>query len=203
MATITMPTGGISNISWKLPRHPTFGVRSSWTGKQQVIDIGATQGWQAEVSVAPKTEAQALAWLAFFARLKGLTNDFLLPARPGPAIFNAELFGAAQTGSTITIKNVPTSVPITAFRKAGHFLHIATSAADWRMFMLTEDLDIGGDGTGTMHIEPSIVTAYPDSTDVEFSVVLCRMRLISPETGWSLEPGKIYRPFSFQCEEVI
>ena len=103
MATFTAPTTGIAGISWKLPRHPTFAVKSGWTGKTQVVDIGATTGFAAEVTLAPKTRAQWLVWNAFFAQLKGLTNDFLL--KPAPNIYfggsTPLINGAGQTGAAI------------------------------------------------------------------------------------------------------
>jgi hypothetical protein len=203
MALVTLPTGGLANISWRLPRHPTFAVRSGWTGKQQVVDIGATLGFQAEVTVAPKTVAQARAWVAFFAALKGLTNEFVLPitAFAQSATATATVNGGGQTGATLSIGGLPNS---TTVLPAGAFISVGTiGAGTSRLYALTAALTSNGSGVAAASIEPEISVAYANGAAVRIASPGAVMRLLSPDTGFSLEPGSVVRPFAFQCEEVI
>ena len=200
MAVITMPTGGIARVSWTNPTHPDYSVKSRWTGKTQVVDIGATDGFRAQVEIIPGTTEHLLKWRAFFAALRGRTNTFYL--RPGATTtaLAGAVNGGAQTGYTVNVDGLAVSSTV---KLAGELVHIATSATDHRMFTLTANLVTNGSGQAAMAIEPNIVTAYADNAVVQVGTPQCHMRLATPVTGWGEDPGDVNRPFAFECEEVI
>lgn len=200
MAVITMPTGGIARISWTNPVHPDYAVTSRWTGKTQMVDIGATEGFRAQIEIVPGKEAHLLAWRAWFAKMRGRTNTAYVDATGATASVLGAVNGANQTGYSINIDGLPNS---TTVKRAGELVHMATSSADWRMFILTADLVSNGSGQAAASIEPNIAVAYPDNAAFQYGTVQCHMRLVSPVTGWGHDPGGIYRPFSFEMEEVI
>ena len=201
MAVITMPTGGISRVSWTLPQHPDYGVTSRWTGKTQVVDIGATTGFRAQVEIIPGKQAHLLRWRAFFAALRGRTNTFYLRATVGGTSATGLINGAGQTGyGPINLDGLP---PFSVLKQAGDLIHIASSESNHRLFVLTIMLATNNVGVAAPSISPAIATAYPDNATVEYGAPLCHMRLATPVTGWSGDPGDINRPFSFECEEVI
>jgi hypothetical protein len=201
MAVITMPTGGISRVSWTLPQHPDYGVTSRWTGKTQVVDIGATTGFRAQVEIIPGKESHLLKWRAFFAELRGRTNTFYLAAHTNGTSATGAINGAGQTGyGFINLDGLP---PTSSLKEPGALVHIASSVNDHRLFVLTWPLATNSSGAAATRFEPAIVTAYPDNAVVQYGAPLCHMRLATPVTGWGQDPGAIYRPFAFECEEVI
>jgi hypothetical protein len=200
MAVITMPTGGIARVSWTLPQHPDYGVKSRWTGKTQVVDLGATEGFRAQVEIIPGKEAHALKWRAWFAAMRGRTNTTYLSARVGGASSTGAVNGGAQTGYSVNVDGLAASSTV---KRAGELVHIATASTDHRLFVLTADLVTNGSGQAAMAVEPNIVTAYADNAILQIGAPVCHMRLATPVTGWGQDPGAIYRPFAFEMEEVI
>ena len=200
MAVITMPTGGIARVSWTLPQHPDYGVTSRWTGKTQVVDIGATQGFRAQVEIIPGTATHLRTWRAFFAALRGRTNTFYLAAHTNGTSSAGAINGGAQTGYSVNVDGLAVSSTV---KRAGELVHIATASTDHRLFLLTADLVTNASGQAAMAIEPNIVTAYADNAVLQIGAPLCHMRLVTPMTGWSEDPGDVNRPFAFECEEVI
>jgi hypothetical protein len=204
MTLITMPSGGIKAIDWTQPEWAGFVVRSGWTAKQTVGDLGNVRaGWKCKVALTDRTVAKLLPWRTFMALAKGPTNVFVVGATdfPQPAPYNDLVVqGSGQTGSSIALRTAHAS---TFFLAAGSLIHVATTYTAWQMFTLTADLVSNGSGIATASLDRPIRYAWPDGTGVEIINVGAVMRLVTPTFGWGARAGKIYMPTGFDCEEAV
>lgn len=80
MPLVSVPRG-ISAVEWTPPELAEYTAKSSYSGKATVINRGGvTSGFRAKVTVAPRSDADALAWKSFAMQTRSKANLFRLPA---------------------------------------------------------------------------------------------------------------------------
>lgn len=191
MAIILMPAAParpVKHIEWTLAR-PAQVNRSAYSGSRTVVTSPWHGMWRARVQLVPIVgEANARAWRAFTAALKGQINTFRLPAAEGPQNGNSGVTlsaNAAQNAGSCTIAGAATPL------LAGQMITIND-----QLLMLT------GISGSTLTFEPYLRAAANSGTAVETANPTCLVALATSSAGWSVDPGTQY-DFSFDVEEAF
>lgn len=192
----TLPTiTGIQSISLRA-RTATAISRSPFTYKEQVLSHQG-QRWEAEVSLPPMKRAAAEEWVAFLVSLKGQFGTFLLgdpsAATPrGSASTSAGtplVNGASQTGDTLAIDGLPTSV--TGYLLAGDYIRVGTGSAS-RLYKVLQNVNTNSSGQATLDIFPTLRASPSDNQTVFVSSAKGVFRLASNEANWSINQAETF-----------
>ena len=207
MALITLPSGGIKSIEWTQPEWGGFVVRSGWTAQQTAGDTGTIRaGWKCKITLTDRKVASLTPWRAFFAQARGPLGKFAVYMTEGqqlPVIaFGTQVDTGAATGAAniVNLRGLPASMTA---RKAGQLIEIVLNSEQWQAFVLIQDLVSNAYGGAAATLYPPPRYAFPDAAGVEMNSPAVVMRLTTPTGGWSVSPGQIYSPTSFECEEVL
>lgn len=146
---------------------------SEFTFEQQVQEHQGT-AWEITGNLNLLDRDDAEAYNAFLFALGGRKGTFTMAipgsetprgsaaATPGTPVVK----GAGQTGTSLIIDGLPTSV--TGYLKAGDFFQLGTGSTT-RLHKLVEDADTNGSGEATLVFQPKIVTAPADNATVVVS----------------------------------
>lgn len=183
---------GIQSVVFRMASRNAIST-SPFTFQQQVI---AHQGqrWEVDVTLPPMKHSDARIWLAWLAKLDGTLNTFnigdpLGASAQGPAGGTPLVAGASQTGTSINIDGCTSSQ--TGWLKAGDYIQIG-SAADARLYMVTDDVNTNASGEATINIWPQIRTAPSDNASIIVSNSVGTFRLSSDSSTWSADKASIY-----------
>tara|TARA_R100000951_G_scaffold85435_2_gene73108 strand:+ start:2001 stop:2588 length:588 start_codon:yes stop_codon:yes gene_type:complete len=195
MALITMPSSpSFTQSSWSIKRS-VAGSRSPFSGHEQVYEYSMAC-WQATVTLPPMKRSQAGAWQAFFLKLRGRANTFLMGDPDGQSNI-----GTATTVSITSGTHAigDTTIPLTldGTLKAGDYVQFGTGASS-QLHMIVADRS----GSGTATIEPSLKVAINTSTPASISDTTAVMRMDSNDLGWDADHVSKYG-FSFSCTEAL
>lgn len=196
MALITMPsTPAFSASTWSIKR-AVAQSRSPFSGHEQVYEYSMAC-WQATVTLPPMKRSQAGAWQAFFLKLRGRANTFLMGDPDGQ-----EPMGVAGTLST-SVNSYPigsTAVKFTTSRPrlAGEYFQFGSGATS-QLHMFVDTLP---QGSYVVNIEPALKVAIPAVTAMVVENTKCVMRMDSNELGWDADHVSKYG-FSFSCTEAL
>jgi len=195
MALITMPSSpAFTQSSWSIKRS-VAGSRSPFSGHEQVYEYSMAC-WQATVTLPPMKRSQAGAWQAFFLKLRGRANTFLMGDPDGQSNI-----GTATTVSITSGTHAigDTTIPLTldGTLKAGDYVQFGTGASS-QLHMIVADRS----GSGTATIEPSLKVAISTSTTASISDTTAVMRMDSNDLGWDADHVSKYG-FSFSCTEAL
>lgn len=176
---------------------------SPFTFSQQVLSY-AGQRWEADVTLPPMNNADARAWLAFFAQVGGRYNTFTMgdPAGATPrgeAGGTPLVNGAGQTGASLVIDGATLSQ--SDWLMAGDYIQIGTGESA-RLHMVQADVASDGSGNVTLAIWPDIITAPADNASVIVSNTVGAWRMASPTRTWAVNPATIY-DLSFSAVSVV
>ena len=201
MALITMPSSpAFTQSSWSIKRS-VAGSRSPFSGHEQVYEYSMAC-WQATVTLPPMKRSQAGAWQAFFLKLRGRANTFLMGDPDGKSLLagtgnipnTATVVGSDVIGQTsVNINMTPNSKQF----KAGDYIQFGTGAAS-QLHMIVADKT----GDGEITIEPALKVGISSSTTVTLSDTKAVMRMDSNDLGWDADHVSKYG-FSFSCTEAI
>ena len=201
MALITMPsTPAFSASTWSIKR-AVAQSRSPFSGHEQVYEYSMAC-WQATVTLPPMKRSQAGAWQAFFLKLRGRANTFLMGDPDGTSLLagtgnvpqSALVVGSDVIGQTsVNINMTPNSKEF----KAGDYIQFGTGATS-QLHMIVADKT----GDGEITIEPALMVAISSSTTVTLSDTKAVMRMDSNDLGWDADHVSKYG-FSFSCTEAI
>lgn len=201
MALITMPSSpAFTQSSWAIKR-AVAGSRSPFSGHEQVYEYSMAC-WQATVTLPPMKRSQAGAWQAFFLKLRGRANTFLMGDPDGKSLLagtgnvptSASVVGTDLVGQTSV--NIDMT-PNLKYFKAGDYIQFGTGAAS-QLHMIVADKQ----GDGEITIEPALKVAISSSTTVTLSDTKAVMRMDSNDLGWDADHVSKYG-FSFSCTEAI
>jgi hypothetical protein len=103
--------------------------------------------------------------------------------------------GTPQTGATLYLKGLPTSMSQAA--RAGDFMTLHSG----ELKKLTSDLNTDGFGNAVAHFEPSIVTAPAHLNPVFFGPGAYGRFILSKAPQWDLKPG-FFADLTVDVEEV-
>jgi len=186
---VTAPSLPIRSIQWSYSRGDNALV-SGWTGAAKVIANPWNTKWRAHVDLATiQGEANAAAIKSFFARLKGQTQPFRLPATEGAQNGNSGvsvLTDAAQGATSLDLSGYTTALTVGQFVTVGGQLLCLTS-------------DQSGN---TITFQPALRKAAPAGTTAVTSRPYLLAYMASSRMGWKVSPGLLFG-ISFDVEEAV
>jgi hypothetical protein len=199
MATIIPPAPlPLRRAQWRLLR-PGQRVRSEWTGYSQGVVLPGAARWQVSGEFPSIVRAEfANPWIAFFAALDGVMNNFPVRAVEAPqtAAVNPVVNGFGQTGSSLNLTGLaPGPVLGTGARAT-----VPLVGGGVQLVVLTAPLTASIAGTGTMQFRAPLRATAQGGGGVEIREPYARVALTSPAPGWDVETGQLYG-FAFDAEE--
>ena len=203
---ISLPTNiGIANITFTAENAVAIS-QSPFTYTQQVVKHQGER-WKASVSLPPMLRDNAEPWVAFILSLRGPTGTFLLgdpnckfpqgsaKTTAGTPVVN----GAGQTGSSLDISGLPTSV--TGYIKAGDYIQLgAYSTATLHKVLV--NVDTNSSGQATLEIWPAIRTAPASGATITLNNTVGKFRLSGNVQQWQINDISSYG-ITFDCVEAI
>ena len=147
---LSLPTSiGIASITLTAQNAVAIS-QSPFTYAQQIVKHQGER-WSASVSLPPMLRDNAEPWVAFILSLKGQSGTFLLgdpnckvPQGSAKTTMGTPLVnGGSQTGPTLNIDGLPTSV--TGYLKAGDYIQLGASTTATLHKVLT-DVDTNSSG---------------------------------------------------------
>lgn len=203
---LDIPTNlGIANITFS-PESAVTISQSPFTYQQQVLTHQG-QRWAASVTLPPMRRQDAEPWVAFLLSLKGQVGTFLLgdpngKQPQGSASSNAGtplVKGAGQTGSTLIIDGLPTSV--TGYLLAGDYIQLG-AAGSASLYKVLTDVNTNSSGEATLDIWPNLRSSPLDNATVVVTNTKGKFRLKSNIQSWQINEASSYG-ISFDCVEAL
>jgi hypothetical protein len=196
---LTMPAG-LRSARFELVSNTAAHVSPRTKAAQVVERQGAL--WRATFKIKPMKRADAAAWTAFFASLRGMYGTFYAydPAATSPlgsAPGTPLVKGASQTGHSLITDGWGLSE--SDILKAGDYIQLG----DW-YYMNVTDASSDGVGTGesTLEIEPQLRESPADNLAITTAAPKAIMRLGGNIVGWDEDVAQLYG-FSFSAIENI
>ena len=195
-----MPTSpGFTNSEWGIRRN-TVVSESPFTGAQQIISYDKAQ-WYCSLTLPPMKRSQASSWHAFFLKLRGRENTFLLgdPDAKTPTGSASDHPSSVVTSSSAAIGATSLSLTIGSGKKlnTGTYLQIGTSSSA-KLYMVVDD----NTGNGAVTIEPKLKAAVGSSETILFNDAKGVFRMDSNDLTWSANQISTYG-ISFSCSEAL
>jgi hypothetical protein len=201
----TPTTIGIESITLSA-YNATATSESPFTYKQQVFSHTG-QKWMASVTIPTVHRDRAEDWVGFLLALKGQVGTFLLgdpnctsprgsaSVTPGTPV----VAGASQTGDTLAIDGLPTSV--TGYLKRGDYIQLGSGSTTTLHKVLT-DVDTDGSGAATLDIWPNLRSSPANNATVTLEDCKGRFRLVNPVSSWGIDNQSTYS-ISFEAVEAL
>jgi hypothetical protein len=207
--TITYPlsmpsTPGFRTTGWRM--YDVVGATESDFSLAQQVHEFTGKRLSVEVELPPMRPAQAGAWAAFFARLKGRRGTFLMPAPAGMSL-------GAGGGTPVTagsnavlaeVLNVRALPEIAGVWLAGRWIQLGTGATA-RLHMVTADVagNVGSpQGDAAVDIWPSLRATYADGSAITVSAPKGVFRLADNARDVDVDMAVNYG-FSFSAQEAL
>ncbi len=196
---LTMPAG-LQSARFELLSNTAVHVSPRTKAAQVVERQGAI--WRANFKIKPVKRANAAAWTAFFASLRGMYGTFYaydpaattpLGGAPGTPLVK----GASQTGHSLITDGW--GLNQSDILKAGDYIQIGTW---YHMVVETAASDGVGTGESTLEIEPQLRASPADNLAITHAAPKAIMRLGGNVVGWDEDVAQIYG-FSFAAVENI
>ena len=193
---LSIPTSiGIETVQLRAV-NATAITESPFTFRQKVVQHTGMR-WEAQISIPPLRKDVMEDWTAFVVSLKGHFGTFLLgdpnmaeprgtaKDTPGTPV----VFGASQTGNTLTIDGLPTSE--TGYLLAGDYIQLG-SGSSANLYKVLNDVNTNGSGQATLDIWPDIITAPADNATVVLTNTVGRFRLADRMSEWTINNQSAY-----------
>lgn len=163
-------------------------ARSPFSKQQEIYPFQRAQ-LRASLSYPTMENTTALPLLGFLAQLQGLSNIFLfgdpqLLGPQNPAAVAGSVSGSGQTGFSL----VTTSSDLTP--------------GDWFQLGLRLYRVVSVTG-GTLSIWPNIRESPVDGTNLVITNTQGLFRLVNNKRKYSVKPGQIVEPITFEIEEAL
>ena len=203
---INHPTApNFKTARWQLSRQVAVS-ESPYSGIQQTYEYDYAL-WGATFSLPPMRRETAGAWTAFFSALHGRRGTFTLgdPDRIiplGAATGTITLSSGASVGDNTLSLTVGSGLSgVTGIFKAGDYIQLGTSAADFKLHMVVEDCDASGTAV-TAKIEPAVKTAVSTGQEITYNNPKALWRMDTDDLGWDGNHVSVYG-ISFSCTEAL
>jgi len=170
-------------------------TQSIYTGRQQVF-THAGSWWTAEVTLPTLSHAQAGAWVAWLASLRGRSGSFYLSpmtVNRGYKYAGASVNGDSQSGTSLITDGWAVSAKVLS---AGDYVTV-----DDCLYLVTADVYSDDGGNATIPIFPNL-RAPGDDDEIETLNPYGIFRLTSNEIGWNIDEACTYG-LSFSAQEVL
>ena len=203
---INHPTApNFKTARWHLSRQVAVS-ESPYSGVQQVYEYDYAL-WGATLSLPPMRREQAGAWTAFFATLHGRNGTFRLadPDRIiplGAATGTITLASGASVGDYSLSLTVGASLSgVSNIFKAGDYIQLGTSAADYKLHQVIEDCDASGTAVPAK-IEPAVKATVGTGQQITYNSPKGLFRMDTDDLGWQTNEVSVYG-ISFSCTEAL
>tara|TARA_R100000541_G_scaffold12415_1_gene20865 strand:- start:6609 stop:7178 length:570 start_codon:yes stop_codon:yes gene_type:complete len=183
---LTFPSVGISNFDLRY-RKSVAVSESPFTYAQQVHDFGGGR-WEAEVSLAPLTFAEARSIDAFFIGLEGRKGTFLMGHPLHTASGSADVDNESIGAFNIDLDGADAFPAGTYFSIANH------------LYMLTSAKASGSNQS--VEIQPPLRTDTTTNTSLDFTNPLGVWRLSTNDVNSHTDVNGLFY-YSFSCTEAI
>lgn len=199
---VTPPAFGVRAETWSLEQ--AVGLSESpYTYSQEVYEH-AGKRLRLDVQLVPMKRADAQAWIAFLASLRGRVGTFTWsPTIEGTARGTPTgtplVKGAGQTGGTLLIDGA--SAGVTGWLKAGDWVQLGTGATA-RLHKNLVDTNSNGSGEVTLELWPGPRVAPADNEAVVVSSPRGLFRLASNTVQWDVQLAQIFG-LSFSAVEAL
>ena len=197
MTLITMPsTPSFKSSNWGIRRAVAI-AESPFTGAQQAQVYSKAQ-WYATLTLPPMKRSLAVQWQAFFMKLNGRGNTFLLGDPDGKTAMgdtppsSVSVAASAAAGATTVNLTLGTGKTL----NTGSYIQFGTGS-DSRLHMVVDD----NTGDGNVTIEPALKAAITTSTSADISSPQGVFRMDTNELTWDAD--EIKYGISFSCSEAI
>ena len=167
----------------------------------QTVQLSGAR-WRADITLRQMTKAEAAIWIAFFMKLKGMSETFYCfdpdwESNRGVGGGTPLVKGAGQTGSTLLIDGCPLST--TGWLKAADYVEVGG-----QLVRLTQDANTDGSGEVTLAFESYLRTSPSDNAVVTISNPKAKMRLMDDgQLSWPSNHRGIYSEKTFSAFESI
>jgi hypothetical protein len=197
--------GGIKTVRM-IARSVVGESRSPFSGVQKIYEYPG-QWFEAIVNLPPMKRADAEAWNVFRLKLNGKKGTFLMgdPAAatargsaattPGTPLVK----GAGQSGNTLIIDGLPTSV--TGYFKEGDQIQLGTGSTS-RLYKNLTDVNTNGSGEATLTLWPNLRVSPNDNEAVVVANCVGLFRLMDNEMGWDIDEASMYGINFTACEAL-
>jgi hypothetical protein len=191
MAVITLPTNfplgvgsGMGQARYDLVS------RSDPSGAEQARLFGPPRWTLRLVQPPAMTTAQAGAWLATVARLRGKVNH-LAAGNPAQRAPRGTLRGAIVLAGAHALGATTLSIGGTATGTLlqGDLLQVGTGVGTSQLVMVVADVATDGVGAASVSIEPPLRTAFASGTSVTWDAPVAYFRTSNEATQWSYGPA--------------
>jgi hypothetical protein len=209
--TITYPLTMPSSPGFKASGWDMFDVvgatMSDFSLASQKHEFSGKRLGPVEIELPKMRPAQAGAWAAFFARLKGRRGTFLLPAPAGLVGLGAGGGTPVVAGShsaraeVLNVRDLPDAANIWL---AGQWIQIG-SGSTARLHMVTADVsgNVGSpSGQAAVDIWPSLRTTLADGDPITVTSPKGLFELVDNRRHFDVEAARNYG-FSFTCQEAL
>lgn len=160
--------------------------------------------WEANVTLPPLTESEAVAWQIFFLSLKGTVGTFKMhpPLDASQNSVEMQVFGSHSAGDTsVTFKKTNTGSGTVS---AGTWVQINNSgvANKPHLYLTLSNLSFGGQfSTDTCDIEPPLKHDPLSANATPMNPPYGLWRLATPDVGFSINNASLHG-FTFACVEA-
>jgi len=186
-------------------------ITTSVSGRRQVKSQGA-QLFSFTAQTPPMSSAEYKEVMGFFAAQEGQFGTFqiVLPNISTPAgsvtgnVLNVNTSSATAGDKSVAVDGGTAGQ--TDYLKKGDVVRFkakgGTPQIGSKVYILTADADTSGSGETTLNIEPGLIEAIADDTDVETNDVQFTVYKTSPETEFQTGVSD-YTQLEFECSEAI
>lgn len=167
----------------------------------QTVQLGGSR-WIADVTLRAMKKHEAAVWIAFFLKLKGMSETFYLSdpdyktplgVGGGTPLVN----GAGQTGTSLNIDGCPANT--LRWLRAGDYFSLGDE-----LKRLTDDVNINGSGQATLNFESRIRISPADNFAVVINQPKSKMRLVDDsQLSFVSDRNGLYSEKTFTCFEAI
>ena len=169
---------------------------SPFTGSTQVVRRQG-QWWSASVTLPAMKRVDAVYWITFLRRLRGMYGTFLMgdpdAATPAGTAASAPgtpvVKGASQTGSYLVIDGAPAGSA--GYLLSGDYIQLGTGTAS-RLHQVQEDAASDGSGNVTLNLWPDLRTSPADNAAVVVSSAKGHFRRADNSQPASANEASIY-----------
>ena len=193
-----------------MPTSPAFttsdwGIRrvvavseSPFTGATQVQKYAKAQ-WYATLSLPPMKRNPAIQWQAFFMKLEGRANTFLLGDPDAKTVTGGNAPTSISVTSSAAIGATSVTLTIGSGKKLnkGSYLQFGTGSSS-RLHMVVDD----NTGNGAVTIQPPLKDAITTGTTVTFAPAKGLFRMDTNELTWNANELSNYG-ITFSCSEAL
>lgn len=202
---LQLPSNNARSVRFRMMKLTSAHV-SPYTFQEQIHEFPAER-WAATIELPPiKGRANAEAWIAFLAALRGQAGTFEMGDPLGQSVMGTMAGGPAQVylqheaqSKTLEIDGLtPNSNGVLL---AGDYIQFTLTGKKYIHKVLT-DADTDGSGRVELDIWPVLRVQVANNTDIVTTACKGTFRLATPDQGWDADYLRIYG-IEFEAMEAL